>query len=482
MMKKNLWLLGGLVAMAFSACTNEDSLPNDNTLAPVKKVQVTAYAPGDEVESRVAFNEDGGNISLSWNKQESFSVIWNNGEGDKGNVTFSKNSVGNVFDGELPAEGTGPYYAIYPKTTSTDYTDCTAVLDGSNPYMYATSTDGEEFHFQQATALLKATFSGLPNDAAIKKVKVFLPNNKAKGTINLNGGALTGTDGYNLITINYATPVDATTAAYIYLPPMAEGDAKTLYFMVTTEDEEIYTATLARTGNAAIEAGKVYTATINLTEVQSSCNLPDGYNFNVSVSSFLSGKGLTNIKFIADPTWNVSGTKITDSEAYMLVNEETQTLEIRTNAVEFVFNSNSDFMFQGIRGYSDTNFKNLSTIDFNDCVNTANVTDMYQMFYNCQSLTTLNLSNFNTEKVVAMNDMFYNCRSLTKLDLSNFNTEKVTNMAGMFYNCYALTSLDIRNFYINNVIHFSNIFYNVGMSYYNAETDTKTLIKVKSGL
>ena len=29
--------------------------------------------------------------------------------------------------------------------------------------------------------------------------------------------------------------------------------------------------------------------------------------------------------------------------------------------------------------------------------------------------------------------MFYECKSLTSIDLSNFNTEKVEYMAGMFY-------------------------------------------------
>ena len=31
--------------------------------------------------------------------------------------------------------------------------------------------------------------------------------------------------------------------------------------------------------------------------------------------------------------------------------------------------------------------------------------------------------------------MFYNCKSLTNLDLSNFNTQNVTDMSGMFYYC-----------------------------------------------
>ena len=34
------------------------------------------------------------------------------------------------------------------------------------------------------------------------------------------------------------------------------------------------------------------------------------------------------------------------------------------------------------------------------------------MFFNCYSLTSLNLSNFNTQNVTDMSYMFYNCNSL----------------------------------------------------------------------
>ena len=36
------------------------------------------------------------------------------------------------------------------------------------------------------------------------------------------------------------------------------------------------------------------------------------------------------------------------------------------------------------------------------------------------------------------NHMFYECRSLTNLNLSNFNTQNVTDMSGMFYGCKSL--------------------------------------------
>ena len=40
-----------------------------------------------------------------------------------------------------------------------------------------------------------------------------------------------------------------------------------------------------------------------------------------------------------------------------------------------------------------------------------------------------------------MEYMFYDCKSLTNLNLSNFNTQNITNMIDMFENCISLTNL-----------------------------------------
>ena len=58
---------------------------------------------------------------------------------------------------------------------------------------------------------------------------------------------------------------------------------------------------------------------------------------------------------------------------------------------------------------------------------------MEYMFNNYNSLTLLNLSNFNTQKVTNMRFMFFNCYSLSSLDLSNFNTQNVANYRYTFY-------------------------------------------------
>ena len=51
------------------------------------------------------------------------------------------------------------------------------------------------------------------------------------------------------------------------------------------------------------------------------------------------------------------------------------------------------------------------------------------MFYECKSLTNINLSNFNTQNVTNMNNMFEGCGSFTSINLSNFNTHNVTDMS-----------------------------------------------------
>ena len=113
-----------------------------------------------------------------------------------------------------------------------------------------------------------------------------------------------------------------------------------------------------------------------------------------------------------------------------------------------------------------TNVMNLflncsSLISLNlDGFNTSSVTAFMGMFYNCYSLLSLELSSFDTSNALLMNSMFYNCSSLTSLDLYNFNTSKVQSMAGMFFECSNLISLDLSNFDTSQVLFMNNLFHN----------------------
>ena len=72
--------------------------------------------------------------------------------------------------------------------------------------------------------------------------------------------------------------------------------------------------------------------------------------------------------------------------------------------------------------------------------NTANVKDMTSMFYACKGLTSLDVTNFNTAKVTDMSYMFYGCNNLKEIYVSDkFVTDAVTNCYQMFALCESLS-------------------------------------------
>ena len=212
-MKTNKWILGGLMAMAITACTSDELVENTNpTLG--KEVTVTAYAPGDKANSRVSFTDDNtSKVTLSWKDSESFSVVYNTSVG-----TFSKSEEGNTFTGVLPYDEENwqdSYYAVYPalsantslttaNTVPFDLSTQTGALDESMTYMYASSSNGLTYSFEHCTAILKATFANIPAETKISQVvvKTSHADSKVDGNFNLATGAITG-GSKNTITINF---------------------------------------------------------------------------------------------------------------------------------------------------------------------------------------------------------------------------------------------------------------------------------------
>ncbi|MNK65085.1 hypothetical protein D3C87_843710 [compost metagenome] len=79
--------------------------------------------------------------------------------------------------------------------------------------------------------------------------------------------------------------------------------------------------------------------------------------------------------------------------------------------------------------------KNLK-ITATDIPDFSNVTNMYHMFYFCESLTTIPSANsWNTGSVSNMYGMFRDAISFNQ-DIGNWDTHNVTNMATMFVNAY----------------------------------------------
>ena len=88
-------------------------------------------------------------------------------------------------------------------------------------------------------------------------------------------------------------------------------------------------------------------------------------------------------------------------------------------------------MFYACRGLTSLDVTNF---------NTANVTSMRDMFCNCDKLTSLDVTNFNTAKVTDMGYMFCRCHNLKEIYVSDkFVTDAVTNSYQMFAYCESLS-------------------------------------------
>ena len=129
--------------------------------------------------------------------------------------------------------------------------------------------------------------------------------------------------------------------------------------------------------------------------------------------------------------------------------------------VHIVFDESfSTYAPTSLNGFFE-NLTRLETITGLEYLNTEKVTNMRYMFYNCSSLTSLDVTHFNTAKVTDMGNMFYNCSSLTSLDVTHFNTAKVTDMGNMFYNCSSLTTIYASSKFVTPQVSKSfNMFYN----------------------
>ena len=151
-------------------------------------------------------------------------------------------------------------------------------------------------------------------------------------------------------------------------------------------------------------------------------------------------------KDIPVTAWDVSSARDRSVVAWMV----SGNLHVAATG-KIVLNSNASGMF--------ASFANLTEIDFGHGLDTSKVTNMRSMFYDCGSLTSLDLSGFDTSNVTNMQGMFSSCSSLSELDLSGFDTSKVTDMARMFSSCGSLSKLDLSGFDSSNVGNMEDIFY-----------------------
>ena len=100
-------------------------------------------------------------------------------------------------------------------------------------------------------------------------------------------------------------------------------------------------------------------------------------------------------------------------------------------------------------------FARLSKVEVIDISgwNTSNVTFMDEMFRKCVKLKNIiGIENLDVSKLENANSMFYMCENLIELDLTNWNPISLQNSRQMFFNCSNLKIIkNIENWQIPNI-------------------------------
>lgn len=102
----------------------------------------------------------------------------------------------------------------------------------------------------------------------------------------------------------------------------------------------------------------------------------------------------------------------------------------------------------------------LSNIEGMENLNTSEVTTMSYMFYNCQSLKSIDLEFLDTHNTTQMNNMFQYCTALEKIDLSHFDTTSNSSFLRMFQGCVSLHDLDFTSFTFSSTADSRYMLYN----------------------
>ena len=93
---------------------------------------------------------------------------------------------------------------------------------------------------------------------------------------------------------------------------------------------------------------------------------------------------------------------------------------------------------------------------------TSNVTSMDDMFRKCAKLKNIiGIENLDVSKLEDANGMFYMCENLVELDLTNWNPISLENMSNMFGYCSNLKIIkNIENWQLPNIKNVSYMFCN----------------------
>ncbi len=453
--------------VAFTACTNEESLLENITNEPEGETtedvlfEVGKFISAHDTQSRTVVTTNENEATISWAEGDTIAIVPAKGA----QIYFvidnidPENSNKALFTGgawKLKNENSYasyyrfiPDYSISSNRVPVDYTvqsykpGANGTINPSHDYMVARSVKQDQgnlkFSFTHLGALVEMKFA-LPKTALVKEFRLRANEDifPLKGTFDLTADNIVitpDTDGWsNEIQVNVEgleTTAGNMVSVFFMMPPIDVENFNTSKLsasLVYGEYNDKFNLRITNDEYTQLKPNLYYT--LNTQELVFKPTLAQ---WKEIISKSLS-TGKTKVRFVPGSTETSELTYVANGvKAYIVTNDD--WAEIHTPANEMYLPANSSGLF--------TNNTSLTEVDLSN-LNTNEVTNMGSMFYGCHNLTQITFGdNFNSEKVTNMSYMFYLCDELTTLDLSKFNYGAVTNMQGMFCECRRLQTLNI---------------------------------------
>lgn len=157
---------------------------------------------------------------------------------------------------------------------------------------------------------------------------------------------------------------------------------------------------------------------------------PEGFDFGVDTSS-LSFKWNSGTFYL--PGTQIAYTTLLDDKLTFYYDDQPWNRDVAPMAMNTTSNP----------AWSASN-ASITEVDFEASFANARPTSTYRWFSGMTNLTCINgLAYLNTTDVTNMTQMFYNCGALTSLDLSHLDMTHATSFANILYGCKGLISLRI---------------------------------------
>lgn len=142
-----------------------------------------------------------------------------------------------------------------------------------------------------------------------------------------------------------------------------------------------------------------------------------------------------------------------------------------TSDIEYMdglFYGCSSLRYIDMRGIDTSKVKSMSYL-FEGCtsletllwdidLSSTELNNFTQMFSNCSSLQSINLSPLKNAKPLKVDGMFSGCSSLKSIDLSPLDVSQTISMYRMFGGCSSLTNIDLRGLDTSKVTNMSQMF------------------------